>query len=106
MMHSLYDHLSPRHILIHGTKGLDTTGILEDKLATAKITRDNVHTMSEVILDESVVRRVGCLSGPNLASEILAGQPTATVIASEFDEVIENWKATLNLQEVLRFLNT
>ena len=35
------------------------------------VTRANVHTMSEVIRQESVAVRVGCLSGPNLALEIL-----------------------------------
>lgn len=44
--------------------------------------------MSEVIMDETTVIRIGCMSGPNLAKEILAGQPAATVIASEFKEVI------------------
>jgi glycerol-3-phosphate dehydrogenase (NAD(P)+) len=52
--------------------------------------------MSEVIRAESSVIRVGCFSGPNLAKEILAGQPTATVIASEFDEVIELGKEKLS----------
>ncbi len=37
----------------------------------------------------------GCLAGPNLASEIMAGQPAATVIASEFDEVIRLGQRTL-----------
>jgi glycerol-3-phosphate dehydrogenase (NAD(P)+) len=44
--------------------------------------------MSKVITQESNVLRVGCLSGPNLSKEILEGQPTATVIASEYDEVV------------------
>jgi len=44
--------------------------------------------MSQVIKEETSTLRVGCISGPNLADEILEGQPTATVIASEFDEVI------------------
>lgn len=45
--------------------------------------------MSKVILEEKSIVRVGALSGPNLAREILAGQPTATVLASQFDEVIK-----------------
>ncbi len=55
-----------------------------------------VSTMSEVITHESVVVRVGCLSGPNLAKEIIDGQPTATVIASRFQEVIELGQAVLS----------
>jgi len=75
--------LKPYHILIHGTKGLDV------KMPEQNIlTRDNVKTMSEVIRDETVVVRVGCLAGPNLAKELGEGQPGATVVASHFDEVI------------------
>lgn len=90
--------LRPYHMLIHGTKGFGLKGITEPDLLDrrVKITRDNVCTMSEVIREESVVVRIGCLSGPNLASEILDGQPTATVIASQFSEVIKAGQAVLN----------
>jgi glycerol-3-phosphate dehydrogenase (NAD(P)+) len=47
-------------------------------------------------LQETNVLRVGCLSGPNLAVEIMDGQPTATVVASEFDEVIQIGKEVLS----------
>ena len=43
-----------------------------------------------------MVLLVGCLSGPNLASEIMDGQPTATVIGSHFDEVIRLGKRVLS----------
>lgn len=95
MMHQLGPFLRPYHILIHGTKGFDLTGVDADDPAFKDITRDNVHTMSEVILQESAVVRVGCLSGPNLAQEIMDGQPTATVIASKFSEVIKTGKIVL-----------
>lgn len=96
MMRELAPHLEPSHLLIHGTKGFDLTGIDEEDLVNAYITRKNVHTMSEVILQESPVVRVGCLSGPNLAKEILEGQPTATLIASKFDEVTSAGKEVLS----------
>jgi glycerol-3-phosphate dehydrogenase (NAD(P)+) len=86
---SISPYLKPYHIVIHGTKGLDVVGINMDELSKTKISRAHVRTMSEVILEETVVKRVGCLSGPNLAKEIIAGQPTAGVIASKFDEVIK-----------------
>ncbi|MEO1437055.1 MAG: NAD(P)H-dependent glycerol-3-phosphate dehydrogenase [Bacteroidota bacterium] len=86
MMRDFSPYLRPFHMLIHGTKGLDTMVRDTSMAATA---RDRVHTMSEVIRQESSVIRVGCLSGPNLSSEIMEGQPAATVIASEFDEVIK-----------------
>ena len=89
--------LKPYHILIHGTKGLDLVGLDENELKrNTPVTRANIRTMSEVIAEETSVIRIGCLSGPNLASELLAGQPTATLIASRFDEVIDAGQAVLN----------
>jgi glycerol-3-phosphate dehydrogenase (NAD(P)+) len=95
MMRQFGPFLEPSHIVIHGTKGFDISGVDEQLLQERTITRDNVHTMSEVILQESVVRRVGCLSGPNLAGEILEGQPTATLIGSKYREVIKLGKQVL-----------
>ena len=88
MMRTFGQLMSPRHILIHGTKGLDTTRVKDLQLFSGKLHRNDVCTISRVILEESNVKRIGCLSGPNLSKEILEGQPTATVIASEYDEVV------------------
>jgi glycerol-3-phosphate dehydrogenase (NAD(P)+) len=90
--------LTPQHIIIHGTKGFDLVHVNEADLQDHKvsITRRNVRTMSEVVLEETLVLRVGCLSGPNLASEILSGQPTATLVASRFKEVIQVGQKVLN----------
>lgn len=97
MMKSIAPYLKPYHFLIHGTKGFDLVGIEEDKLkAGVVVSRANLRTMSEVIMEESSVVRVGCLSGPNLASELLEGQPTATLIGSRFNEVIHAGQAVLN----------
>lgn len=96
LMQTISFYLSPAHIIIHGTKGLDTGTLSEEELMLRKVSRLHVHTMSEVIEQETNVRRVGCLSGPNLAVEILQEQPTATVIASEFEEVIQIGKALLS----------
>ncbi len=97
MMRRLGPHLRPYHMLIHATKGFDlhhtpSSGNIENVV----VTRENVSTMSEVILQESAVVRVGCLSGPNLASEIMNGQPTATVIGSRFNEVIRMGQKALS----------
>lgn len=87
MMRTLSPFLRPYHILIHGTKGFDLN---RRSLATDEsVTREDVHTMSEVIQQESSVVRVGCLAGPNLATEISEGKPAATVVASQFDEVVQ-----------------
>jgi glycerol-3-phosphate dehydrogenase (NAD(P)+) len=88
--------LTPSHILIHGTKGLDLVDLTEEELRNnVVVSRASIRTMSEVIVEETSVLRVGCLSGPNLASELIAGQPSATVIASKFDEVFELGKKAL-----------
>ncbi len=95
MMRNLSPHLRPYHLLIHGTKGFDLKEMSEEELLHGKITKSNVCTMSDIIRQESVVVRIGCLSGPNLAVEIFEGQPTATVIASKFNEVIDEGKKML-----------
>ena len=87
MMKDFSPFLTPEHFLIHCTKGFDTNFNIagEDEL---KIVKDDFHVMSEVIKQESIVVRIGVLSGPNLAKEIMDGKPTASVIFSDFDEVI------------------
>lgn len=89
LMRNLSPYLRPYHILIHGTKGLDLN-IPEDFVPTPRnpLTRDHVKTMSEVIMEESSVVRVGALAGPNLSREMADKQPAASVVASHFDEVI------------------
>ncbi len=93
MMREFAPYLRPHHMLIHGTKGFDTTE--PAPTANFNIKRKGIHTMSEVILQESSVVRVGCLSGPNLAAEIMEGQPAATVIASKYNEVIKAGRLAL-----------
>lgn len=95
MMQQLGPYLNPYHVLIHGTKGFDLKEMEGMDLSGKTLTRSQVHTMSEVIRQESVVVKVGCLSGPNLAAEILQGFPTATVIGSRFKEVIQCGKKVL-----------
>jgi glycerol-3-phosphate dehydrogenase (NAD(P)+) len=96
MMVMLSPFLKPYHILIHGTKGFDITEeggriSMEGKY----LSRNQVRTMSEVIMEESVVVRIGCLAGPNLAQELAEGQPSATVVASRFNEVIHEGQRLL-----------
>jgi len=96
MMKKLSPHLHPYHILIHGTKGLDITLPKGENIETVvTLNRSQVKTMSEVIQEESVVVRVGCLAGPNLAKELALRQPGATVVASHFNEVIQTGKKLL-----------
>ena len=103
VVRAISPYLKPSHILIHCTKGLDLTKINEEDFDNAFFTKNDVFTMSEVIRQESTVVRVGCMSGPNLAKEILAGQPAATVIASEFQEVIRKGQQILNSDHFFAF---
>lgn len=81
--------LFPYHVIIHGTKGLCLNlPIGRDLKDVQRMKRSQIMTMSEVILEETVVVRVGCLAGPNLSKELRQGQPAATVVASKYNEVI------------------
>lgn len=91
MMQQISPYLKPSHFLIHGTKGLD----IKKRSEGEKLLPEHVKTMSQVIQEESIVCRIGCLSGPNLSSEIIEGQPAATLIASNFTEVIRAGQAAL-----------
>ena len=95
LMKNLALYLYPYHILIHGTKGLDIRPDIDIYNDTIEVNRSHIKTMSEVITEETVAVRVGCLAGPNLAKEIALGQPAATVVASPFDEVISIGKKLL-----------
>ncbi|MCB9230241.1 MAG: NAD(P)-dependent glycerol-3-phosphate dehydrogenase [Bacteroidia bacterium] len=88
MMRDFSPFLTPRHLLIHGTKGLDLQ-LPGDWKDGEPLDRAHVKTMSEVIREESVVVRVGVLAGPNLSKELAKGLPAGSVIASRFDEVIK-----------------
>lgn len=96
MMKTISPFLHPYHILIHGTKGFDIKLEEGQTLESVKVlNREQVKTMSEVIKEESVAVRVGCLAGPNLARELAQRQPSATVIASHFQEVVQTGKRLL-----------
>ena len=69
----LGDTLHPDHLLVSCSKGLEP--------GTAK-------RMTEIIREETCCLRIGAVSGPNLAREILRGDPAATVVASRYDEVV------------------
>jgi glycerol-3-phosphate dehydrogenase (NAD(P)+) len=70
----LASHLDGSHLLVHGAKGLE--------MGTLK-------RMSVLLKEETCCKKIGVLSGPNLAREIAEGQPSAAVIASHYDEVIQ-----------------
>ncbi len=88
-------YITPLHIIIHATKGLDLSGEEINMLNDMPLQTDVIRTMSQVITEECSTLRVGCISGPNLAKEINKSYPTAAVIASEFQEVIEQGQVAL-----------
>ncbi len=96
-------YLKPSHIIIHATKGLDVSRISEEDYNNLNFSRKDVNTMTEVIIQESNVVRVGCISGPNLSKEILLGQPAAAVIASEYDEVIKLGQSVMGSRKFFTF---
>lgn len=61
------------HVLVSATKGLE---------------RGTYLRMTEILRQETCCLKIGALSGPNLALEIMRGVPGATVVASRYDEVV------------------
>ncbi|CAH2559984.1 NAD(P)H-dependent glycerol-3-phosphate dehydrogenase [Cardinium endosymbiont of Oedothorax gibbosus] len=82
LMQQIASDLRPDHILIHGTKGFD---FAQDD---DTLTRRHVATMSEVIMQETVVQQIGCLAGPNLSTDLVKKHPAVTVVASATQKVL------------------
>lgn len=74
----LGDYVDGSHYVIHGVRGL----VHEEK-------DDDLHTISDIIREETPVRRTGALGGPALAQDILAGKPSVLVVGSRYPEVAE-----------------
>jgi glycerol-3-phosphate dehydrogenase (NAD(P)+) len=79
------------HLVIHGTKGFEQSGCKR---------------MSEVLREETCVRKIGVLSGPNLAREVALGKPAGTLVASKFDEVVTAAQAALHSRQFLVYGGT
>lgn len=67
------DSLRGDHLIVHAIKGIEP--------GTGKL-------MSDILREETPVIRLGALSGPHIAREIMDGQPAAAVVASKFPEVV------------------
>lgn len=72
--YELGNYVGGDQILVSATKGLEP---------------GTFSRMTDILRQETCCKKVGSLSGPNLAREIMDGHPAATVIASAYDEVIE-----------------
>lgn len=77
---------TPDQYLVHATKGLEPK---------------SYKRMSEILLQETCVRQIGVLSGPNIAPELCAGKPAGTVIASRYPRLAKKVQELL-ASEILR----
>lgn len=75
----LGDYVTGAHYIVHGVRGLVDGGSGPEDL----------RTISDVIREETPVRRTGALGGPALAPDILAGKPSVVVVGSRYPEVSE-----------------
>jgi glycerol-3-phosphate dehydrogenase (NAD(P)+) len=69
----LGDHLDGSHLVVHGIRGLG---------------HDSLETVSDIVREETPVRRLGALGGPVQADELIRGRPSAMVCGSRYAEVI------------------
>jgi glycerol-3-phosphate dehydrogenase (NAD(P)+) len=73
VLRSLGDHLDGAHLVVHGIRGLGS---------------EHLETVSDIVREETAVRRIGALGGPVQAAELADGRPSAMVCGSRFPEVI------------------
>jgi glycerol-3-phosphate dehydrogenase (NAD(P)+) len=75
------EHLQGDQLVVHCTKGIEI---------------DSFRRMSEVLREETCLRQLGVLSGPNLSKELAERRPAGTVVASKYPEVSRSAHAVLN----------
>ncbi|MBX3227382.1 MAG: NAD(P)-binding domain-containing protein [Labilithrix sp.] len=80
----LGEHIDGSHYVVHGVRGLVSDESDED-----------LYTISDVLREETPVRRTGALGGPALAQDLLAGRPSVVVVGSRYPEVTEAATAAL-----------
>lgn len=74
VLRALGDVVDGSHLIVHGVRGLSEGGLLP---------------LSELVRQETPVRRVGALGGPVLAEDLLEGRPSVIATASRYVEVNE-----------------
>ncbi len=77
---ALAPHFRGDEIVLHASKGVE---------------EGTLKRISVLLREELPCPRVGVISGPNLADEISRNEPAGTVVASDFEEVIEAGVALL-----------
>ena len=66
---------------------------------------DSFKRMTQILKEETCCKKVGAISGPNLAKEIMAKQPCGTVLASNYREVIEAGARAIHADRFRVYLN-
>ncbi|MCA9672209.1 MAG: NAD(P)-dependent glycerol-3-phosphate dehydrogenase [Myxococcales bacterium] len=74
-------YLTGEHVMVHAVKGIEV---------------DTFKRISEILREETCVKKIGVLSGPNLARELAAQQPAGTLVASRFNEVFKRFHKALH----------
>ena len=72
------NHIQGDQILVHATKGIEI---------------ETFKRMSEILREETCSLKIGVLSGPNLAGEIMARHPAGATVASRYQEVVDRVQA-------------
>jgi glycerol-3-phosphate dehydrogenase (NAD(P)+) len=75
---ALGESIEGDQIVVHATKGIE---------------RETFRRMSEILREETCALKLGVLSGPNLAPEIMTGHPAGAQVASRFAEVVHTTQA-------------
>jgi len=83
--------VQPNQLAVHATKGLEL---------------GSYRRMTEILAEETCLRQIGVLSGPNIAREMCAGKPAGTVVASRFPRVIEATREALRSTKLRVYGNT
>ncbi len=78
-------------VIVHCAKGIE--------LGTHK-------RVSEIIREETMLRKIGVLSGPNIAPEILGGAPAASVVASRYEVVVGEAQRAFKGDQFMLFSST
>lgn len=81
VVRALGPHTDGEHVLVHATKGLEAR---------------TFKRMSEIVREETPIRRIGVLTGPNLGPQVAAGLPAGALIASRYDGVIKRVYSALH----------
>ncbi len=100
----LGDVLDGSHIVVHAIGALPAPA--KHPKGIGSLARDKAHLVnervSEVMLAGMATQKVGALAGPALPADMAESMYSSMVIASRFDDVVEEGRRLLNAPPVLR----